>query len=62
MGGAEAGSGALTVRETSAINVVERDTGHETVVEQVTDQKSVYDTGGKPLSLVPVLILMKKTR
>lgn len=51
MGGAGAGSGDLTGRETSAINVKEQDTGHEIVVEQVTSQKSIQETGGRALSL-----------
>lgn len=37
-GGAEGASGALTDRGTSAIDVVGRDTGHETVTEQVRNQ------------------------
>lgn len=60
MGGAEEDSEGLTDRETSAINVVERDTGHRTVVEQVRNQKSVQGTVGKPFSLVFILFLTKK--
>lgn len=41
MGGAEADSGALTDKETYAINVVDQDTGHETVAAQVRNQKSI---------------------
>lgn len=60
VGGAEEDSEGLTDRETSAINVVERDTGHGTVVEQVRNQKSVQGTVGKPFSLVFILFLTKK--
>lgn len=40
-GGAEADSGALTDRETPAINVVVQDTGPVTVAEQVRNEPGV---------------------